>query len=143
MEVTSTLRLADGTTTNRGRVEIYHEGQWGTLCDDDWDSTEAAVVCRQLGFSGVVSFDGGVTEYGQGEGPILSAIDCTGTESSVEECTWEVWDTIICGHSEDVGVTCQAGMLDGLASTNRTILPCVLVFYNVEPLHRFSISKML
>lgn len=33
-----------------GNVEILHEGQWGNVCDDEWDNSEADVICRQLGY---------------------------------------------------------------------------------------------
>lgn len=45
------IRLMDGTSPMEGRVEIYYNNEWGTLCDDSWDSTAASVVCFMLGFS--------------------------------------------------------------------------------------------
>jgi len=48
---TGKLRLAGGNIANEGRVEICLNNWWGTVCDDHWGKTEAAVVCRQLGYN--------------------------------------------------------------------------------------------
>ncbi|KAJ8030424.1 Neurotrypsin [Holothuria leucospilota] len=101
------IRLVGGNSENEGRVEIYHNGIWGTVCDDSWDDNDAAVVCRELGFEGnaeAVSF----AEFGQGTGQIwLDNVFCIGTESRLEDCGSAGWGIHNCGHSEDAGVRCQ------------------------------------
>ena len=47
--INGTLRLVGGRSLNEGRVEICIDGVCGTVCDDYWDSSNARVVCRQLG----------------------------------------------------------------------------------------------
>ncbi len=58
------MRLV-GDLPSSGRVEVYHDGQWGTVCDDGWELAEAQVVCRQLGFPGAISVTPG-GQYGEG-----------------------------------------------------------------------------
>ena len=45
------MRLRGSSSQNSGRVEICVNNVWGTVCDDYWDSTDASVVCKQLGYS--------------------------------------------------------------------------------------------
>ena len=101
----SWIRLADGGA-NYGRVEVYHDGQWGTVCDDHWDMNDTSVACRQLGFSGATR------QYqsaycGQGSGPIwLDDVHCAGGEASLSFCSHNGWEIHNCGHGEDASVVC-------------------------------------
>ena len=44
------MRLVDGPSPYEGRVEICINNAWGTVCDDDWGTVDAEVVCHQLGY---------------------------------------------------------------------------------------------
>ena len=98
------IRLVNGNEPNEGRVEIFHDGEWGTVCDDNWDSTDATVVCRSLGYNSGQD----VNEYGGASGTIwLDEVQCTGIESSLEYCPRNEWGDHDCSHHEDAGVTCS------------------------------------
>ena len=100
------VRLADGSY-NEGRVEVYYNGAWGTVCDDDWDINDANVVCRQLGFSVALNAYR-KARYGQGAGRILlDDVSCLGNESSLFSCNHRgLGNYYNCGHSKDASVRC-------------------------------------
>ncbi|XP_022097581.1 deleted in malignant brain tumors 1 protein-like isoform X2 [Acanthaster planci] len=96
-----------GRDPNTGRVEVYHNGVWGTVCDDGWDFDDASVVCRQLGFTNGAARAATGANFGAGEGPIfLDDVACAGTESRLVDCPNPGWEVENCGHSEDAGVVC-------------------------------------
>ncbi|XP_033728144.1 deleted in malignant brain tumors 1 protein-like [Pecten maximus] len=99
------LRLVDGATNSSGRVEVFHDGQWGTVCDDGWGSNDALVVCRMLGYSNAFYF--GSAYFGAGSGPIwMDNVACDGSEQNLQDCTFNGWEIEDCSHSEDAGVIC-------------------------------------
>ena len=51
---TPSVRLVDGTDQSEGRVEIWHDNEWGTICNTAWSIQDAHVVCRELGFADAV-----------------------------------------------------------------------------------------
>ncbi|XP_051676015.2 neurotrypsin isoform X2 [Oryctolagus cuniculus] len=107
------IRLAGGSTVHEGRVELYHAGQWGTICDDQWDDADAEVICRQLGLSGIAKA-WNQAYFGEGSGPImLDEVRCTGNELSIEQCPKSSWGEHNCGHKEDAGVSCTP-LTDGV-----------------------------
>jgi len=90
-------------STKAGRVELYFDGEWSTVCNDGWDDTDAGVVCRQLGFG-----SSGITlqpEPGRGL-ILLDDVNCFGNESSLLNCRHNGIGISNCNHVKDAGVNC-------------------------------------
>jgi hypothetical protein len=106
IEPSAMLRLANQNGAGCGRVEILYQGQWGTVCDDYWDNSDATVACRQLGRGFTSSSRTAI--YGEGSGAIwLDNVGCSGMEESLENCVHNGWGIHDCRHREDAGACCS------------------------------------
>ncbi|XP_019862777.1 PREDICTED: uncharacterized protein LOC109591471 [Amphimedon queenslandica] len=83
---TGSINLVNGSHDWEGRVEVYINESWGTVCDNNWDSTDAAVVCRQLGW-GTSGSPLSFANFGQGAVFHLDNVQCLGTEQLLTNCT--------------------------------------------------------
>lgn len=100
------IRAVGGKDGCSGRVEVWHRGSWGTVCDDSWDMQDAEVACRQLGCGPAVSALAEAV-FGEGTGPIwLEQVECRGTEPSLQACWAQTGDRGACRHKEDAAVIC-------------------------------------
>ena len=132
------IRLVEGSSYNEGRVEVYYNGEWGTVCDDGWDDTDAGVVCRQLGFgsSGTAIGSAG---FGRGSGAIwMDSVLCIGNELTLARCYHAgVGVTGSCSHGNDAGVRCPGGQ--GLCKNNSHVILIQWILTNPNsPVLKFS-----
>ncbi len=99
----------NGNNPCAGRVEVYKDDQWGTVCHDGWDMSDAAVVCRELdcGTAVKATYD---AHFGQGSGPIsMALVQCSGSATALKAC--RSYGTQDCIHNEDAGVVCSGKLL--------------------------------
>ena len=122
------IRLVDGHSIREGRLQICMNRRWGTVCDNQFDTPDAIVVCRQLGFSTPSKKVGAYNMvtifmvpllhvlgakfrrfgFGQSSVPIwLNELQCNGFEENLSNCTSRGRRN--CGHFQDVGVMCLPG----------------------------------
>nr|XP_034369370.1 scavenger receptor cysteine-rich domain-containing protein SCART1-like [Arvicanthis niloticus] len=124
------IRLAAGKSRCAGRVEVFYQGAWGTVCDDAWDLQDAHVVCRQLGCGHALSAPG-AAHFGAGTGHIwMDELGCLGEEAALWECQSGGWGQQDCGHKEDAGVVCSEFIDVRLQEHSQPCTGRLEVFYN-------------
>ena len=101
------IRLENGSNPLEGRVEVCFNNAWGTVCDNSFSTSDAHVVCRQLGYT----FNGTqvvpISEFSQGSGPIfLDEVACDGEEGRIMECGGTAPGVHTCTHNQDVAIRC-------------------------------------
>ncbi|XP_043423685.1 CD5 antigen-like isoform X2 [Prionailurus bengalensis] len=104
----SRVRLVGGDHRCEGRVEVQQDDEWVTVCDDYWNMSSVAVLCRELGCGAARKTMSG-TVYGpvtpKDQKVFIHLFRCNGTEESLSQCEKE--DAIGCSHLEDAGAVCE------------------------------------
>lgn len=100
----------DPNRSDRGRVEIFVRGEWGTVCDDLFDHKAATVVCKQLGFARAlrVAKPAEMGRVATNLRILLDDVECEGTERTLLHCKHATIGQHNCSHAEDVGVVCSS-----------------------------------
>ncbi len=110
------LRLVDGEAPDQGRLEVWHDGRWGTVCDDRWkfNGNNAVVACRQLGYAGAIDHNSaydlrsGKFHFPSSDGEHwLDDLECRGEEARLVDCPHSDWGDHNCFSLEAVGVWCD------------------------------------
>ena len=103
------LRLQGPLSSNgTGRVEIFFNGEWGTISDYNWNIYDATVVCRQLGYLYAVR-SLRTYQVPDGSGRVwLRNVACTGHEQNIANCSHDGWGHSTWWHYYDVGVKCSS-----------------------------------
>ncbi len=137
------MRLVNGRNRCEGRVEVLHNGTWGTVCDDDWDMVDSNVVCRQLD-CGVAVAVGSSSKFGQGSGPILlDNVDCKGGEMDLSQCRNQGWGVHNCYHYEDVAVTCRGTSEPRNTASDSFICYSVLKLISLHELNSWDLCDII
>ena len=99
------VRLVEGSLPNEGRVEVYYNGIWGTVCSNGWDDGDSSLVCAQLGFKSSVI----TTEFIPATGRILlNNVMCSSTDTVLASCGhYGVGITFNCDHYKNVAIKCH------------------------------------
>ena len=127
------LRLRGGPSHNEGRLEIFHDNEWGTVCDDFFGRRDAKVACKQMGYTGAEAY---LTDVAVAPGRRfwLDDVNCVGNEAKLTECfynsdvrnsssrTSPQWGIANCIPAEQVGVRCTASTETNSVEFNKSHL---------------------
>uniref|UniRef100_A0A4W3GFM6 Soluble scavenger receptor cysteine-rich domain-containing protein SSC5D n=1 Tax=Callorhinchus milii TaxID=7868 RepID=A0A4W3GFM6_CALMI len=125
------VRLVNGKNRCSGRVEIFHNSTWKSVCGDVWDSNAASIVCRQLMCGTILSIST-LAKFGEGTGPIWSPdVRCNGTEAALDQCPTNPYRKYInCNHSRDSSVICSGPQPVRLANGDTICSGRVEIFHS-------------
>ncbi|XP_060677690.1 deleted in malignant brain tumors 1 protein-like [Hemiscyllium ocellatum] len=102
------MRLVNGKHRCEGRVEVFYNEAWGTVCSESLDFHDGEVICKQLQCGALQDIDYYTKLFGAGTGPIwLDDVECLSHEPTLWQCKRNPWGQHNCDHREDAGVVCS------------------------------------
>ncbi|XP_078380297.1 scavenger receptor cysteine-rich domain-containing protein DMBT1-like [Oculina patagonica] len=120
--------VGGGTIGSQGRVEVFHDGVWGTICNNNWGMADAKVVCRQLGYDGALMVPY-LSVFGPGKGVTwMDRLNCNGDENLITSCGHAEWGVASCSHHYDATVICTSRVR--LVEGHLGVEGLVQVYYN-------------
>ena len=100
------VRLTGGSSIYEGRVEVFVNGQWGTVCGDGIDTNEAETLCQSLGFGPYQSFTSGTTFGDSTDIPlVISDLMCSDYYDHFMKCTFNQ-SSPMCSPQSNLGLKC-------------------------------------
>ncbi|XP_070556420.1 protein jagged-1b-like [Ptychodera flava] len=99
------VRLRGGKTPFEGRVEVFMNEQWGTVCDVGWNINDADVVCKEAGFPGAMR-PATLNPEKKARQKLMTDVECSGYEESIFQCEYKT-EMTDCSNEDDAGVYCN------------------------------------
>ncbi|XP_038281394.1 T-cell differentiation antigen CD6 isoform X4 [Canis lupus familiaris] len=96
-------RLTGGADSCEGQVEVHFRGVWSTVCNSEWYSQEAQVLCRALGCGTVARIPNGLPHSLPGR----MYYSCRGEEPTLSHCSWRFNNSNLCSQSNAARVLCS------------------------------------
>ena len=102
------VRLVGGNSENEGRIEIYYNNTWGTVCDDNryWSITDSNTVCRQLGYTGAAGYYRSTFFIDTNVPVWMDRVSCGIYDLCLGKCYFGGFGNSNCRHSQDVFLNC-------------------------------------
>ncbi|XP_030187469.1 T-cell differentiation antigen CD6 isoform X5 [Lynx canadensis] len=120
-------RLTGGADSCEGQVEVHFRGVWSTVCDSEWYSSEAQVLCRTLGCGTVATRLQGLPHSLPGK----MYYSCKGEEPTPSDCFWRFNNPYLCRQSRAARVLCSGSR--SLLNLSTSEAPASIQPVTVEP----------
>lgn len=103
------VKVVNGSSRCNGRVEMYRDGQWKRVCNNEWSKNEESVVCQEIN-CGIAATESSGVHFGEVAVTGGVKATCTGNETSISACsTEEIRDSCV-----DATVVCTSKLFDSV-----------------------------